>query len=262
MSSGLTRNPPRSAYIAVRINKGRRIFKALSLCAFPRHAESKASVYQIGKLSRASSGQAARKRPQNSCTVSPLPALQIPRHALRLAAYFCVIGALLLASQGVPQTLGGPVNAGTLEGATQIIARGPVASKEAIKLLSGDGGGFFNANSAHPYEPFISRLFRGALSHLEFICRNGYVIGTVPGPSKGSRRRQQSTTDLERQTTWHRSNHKSLRNLASLPCDLGRDHHLSSSSARIAAATGSYGIGPGYVVVSLLTVPKRSASPC
>jgi K+-transporting ATPase ATPase A chain len=45
----------------------------------------------------------------------------------------CVIGALFLASQGVPQTLAGPVNASTLGGATQVIARGPVASQEAIK---------------------------------------------------------------------------------------------------------------------------------
>jgi hypothetical protein len=112
-----------------------------------------------------------------------------------------------------------------------------------------------------PNEPFISRLFRGALSHLDFICRNGHIIGTVLGPSKGSRRRQQSTTDLEGQTTWHGWNLKSLRNLVSLHCDLCRDH-LSSSSAPIAAATGSYGIRPGYVVVSLLTVPKRSISPC
>jgi len=44
------------------------------------------------------------------------------------------------------------LNATTLEGATQILARGPVASQEAIKLMSGDGGGFFNANSAHPFE--------------------------------------------------------------------------------------------------------------
>jgi potassium-transporting ATPase potassium-binding subunit len=51
----------------------------------------------------------------------------------------------LATPQGVPQTLAGPVNASTLEGATQIIARGPVASQEAIKLLSGDGVGFFNA---------------------------------------------------------------------------------------------------------------------
>jgi hypothetical protein len=44
------------------------------------------------------------------------------------------------------------VDATTLEGPRQALARGPVASQEAIKLLSGDGGGFFNANSAHPFK--------------------------------------------------------------------------------------------------------------
>jgi potassium-transporting ATPase potassium-binding subunit len=78
--------------------------------------------------------------------------VDLTRATLYILLPICVIGALLLASQGVPQTLAGPVNASTLEGATQVIARGPVASQEAIKLLSGDGGGFFNANSAHPYE--------------------------------------------------------------------------------------------------------------
>jgi potassium-transporting ATPase potassium-binding subunit len=78
--------------------------------------------------------------------------VDLTRATLYVLLPICVIGALLLASQGVPQTLGGPVNASTLDGGTQIIARGPVASQEAIKLLSGDGGGFFNANSAHPYE--------------------------------------------------------------------------------------------------------------
>jgi K+-transporting ATPase ATPase A chain len=62
------------------------------------------------------------------------------------------IAAFLLAAAGVPQTLAPSIDAATLEGAHQIIALGPVASQEAIKLLSGDGGGFFNANSAHPFE--------------------------------------------------------------------------------------------------------------
>jgi K+-transporting ATPase ATPase A chain len=78
--------------------------------------------------------------------------VDLTRATLYILLPISVIGALFLASQGVPQTLGGSVNATTLEGATQIIARGPVASQEAIKLMSGDGGGFFNANSAHPYE--------------------------------------------------------------------------------------------------------------
>ena len=64
----------------------------------------------------------------------------------------CVVFTLFLVWQGVPQTLGSYVDATTLEGATQSIAIGPVASQEAIKMLGTNGGGFFNANSAHPFE--------------------------------------------------------------------------------------------------------------
>jgi K+-transporting ATPase ATPase A chain len=60
--------------------------------------------------------------------------------------------ALALIWQGVPQNLRAYVNATTLEGARQTVARGPVASQEAIKELGTNGGGFFNANSSHPYE--------------------------------------------------------------------------------------------------------------
>jgi K+-transporting ATPase ATPase A chain len=78
--------------------------------------------------------------------------VDLTRATLYILLPISIVAALLLGSQGVPQTLGGPVNATTLEGATQTLARGPVASQEAIKLMSGDGGGFFNANSAHPFE--------------------------------------------------------------------------------------------------------------
>ena len=60
--------------------------------------------------------------------------------------------ALVLVWQGVPQNLQPYVQVTTLESATQTIAQGPVASQEAIKQLGTNGGGFFNANSAHPYE--------------------------------------------------------------------------------------------------------------
>ena len=60
--------------------------------------------------------------------------------------------AAILVWQGVPQTFDGHATATTLQGATQTIARGPVASQEAIKNLSMDGGGFYNANSAVPFE--------------------------------------------------------------------------------------------------------------
>ncbi|MGD0713501.1 MAG: potassium-transporting ATPase subunit KdpA [Gaiellaceae bacterium] len=62
-----------------------------------------------------------------------------------------VITAILI-SQGVPQTFHGHATATTLQGATQQITRGPVASQEAIKNLSMDGGGFYNVNSAAPFE--------------------------------------------------------------------------------------------------------------
>ncbi len=64
----------------------------------------------------------------------------------------CIVAAMFLVAEGVPQTLAPAAEATTLEGGFQVIARGPVATQEAIKLLSGDGGGFFNANSAHPFE--------------------------------------------------------------------------------------------------------------
>jgi K+-transporting ATPase ATPase A chain len=64
----------------------------------------------------------------------------------------CVVYAVVLVAQGVPQNLNAYTAATTLEGATQTIAQGPVASQEAIKMLGTNGGGFFNANSAHPFE--------------------------------------------------------------------------------------------------------------
>ena len=62
------------------------------------------------------------------------------------------IAALFFVSRGVVQNFRADVTVTTVEGATQKIAQGPVASQEAIKALGTNGGGFFNANSAHPYE--------------------------------------------------------------------------------------------------------------
>src|SRR5271169_4229262 len=63
-----------------------------------------------------------------------------------------IVVALFLVWQGMPQNLGAYVEATTLEGAKQVIAQGPVASQIVIKVLGTNGGGFFNANAAHPYE--------------------------------------------------------------------------------------------------------------
>ena len=74
------------------------------------------------------------------------------RVTLYLLLPACIVYALFLMASGVPQTLAGSVDVTTLEGAKQTLALGPVASQEAIKMLGTNGGGFFNANSAHPFE--------------------------------------------------------------------------------------------------------------
>ena len=76
----------------------------------------------------------------------------ITRITLYLLLPICLVYTLVLIAQGVPQTLAGSVSVQTLEGARQTLALGPVASQEAIKMLGTNGGGFFNANSAHPFE--------------------------------------------------------------------------------------------------------------
>jgi potassium-transporting ATPase potassium-binding subunit len=63
-----------------------------------------------------------------------------------------IVVGLVFVWQGVPQNLGAYTEATTLEGAKQVIAQGPVASQEVIKMFGTNGGGFFNANSAHPFE--------------------------------------------------------------------------------------------------------------
>src|SRR5215468_7748214 len=78
--------------------------------------------------------------------------VDVTRCTLYVLLPICVPLALFLIWQGMPQTLGPYVDATTLEGATQTIAVGPVASQIAIKMLGTNGGGFFNANAAHPFE--------------------------------------------------------------------------------------------------------------
>jgi potassium-transporting ATPase potassium-binding subunit len=78
--------------------------------------------------------------------------VDITRCTLYILIPLCIPYALFLVWQGMPQTLGAYVDATTLEGAKQTIAVGPVASQVAIKMLGTNGGGFFNANAAHPFE--------------------------------------------------------------------------------------------------------------
>jgi potassium-transporting ATPase potassium-binding subunit len=78
--------------------------------------------------------------------------VDVTRCTLYVLLPICVVYTLFLVWQGIPQTLGAYVDATTLEGAKQTIAVGPVASQVAIKMLGTNGGGFFNANAAHPFE--------------------------------------------------------------------------------------------------------------
>jgi K+-transporting ATPase ATPase A chain len=87
--------------------------------------------------------------------------VDLVRATLYILLPICLVFAIVLVWQGVPQNFNDYAVATTLEGNTQIIAQGPVASQEAIKMLGTNGGGFFNANSAHPYEnptPFSNFL--------------------------------------------------------------------------------------------------------
>lgn len=78
--------------------------------------------------------------------------VDITRCTLYVLLPICVFLTFFLVWQGIPQTLGPYIDATTLEGAKQTIAIGPVASQVAIKMLGTNGGGFFNANAAHPFE--------------------------------------------------------------------------------------------------------------
>ena len=78
--------------------------------------------------------------------------VDMTRAALYVFLPVSLLIAIALIAAGVPQTLAGSVDATTLEGAKQTIALGPIASQEAIKQFGTNGGGFFNANAAHPFE--------------------------------------------------------------------------------------------------------------
>jgi potassium-transporting ATPase potassium-binding subunit len=93
-----------------------------------------------------------------------------------------VIYALLLVALGVPQNLHAYTAAHTIEGQTQTIAQGPVASQEAIKMLGTNGGGFFNANSAHPFEnPTPLTNFLQILSIFIIPAGLTYTLGRMTG---------------------------------------------------------------------------------
>jgi K+-transporting ATPase ATPase A chain len=108
--------------------------------------------------------------------------VDLTRITLYVLLPVAIVFGLILAALGVPQTLSSYVDAHTLEGAKQTIALGPVASQEIIKQFGTNGGGFFNANSAHPFEnpnPIANLVAMVAMNVLGFACvvAFGRVVG-------------------------------------------------------------------------------------
>lgn len=109
----------------------------------------------------------------------------VVRVTLYVLAPICLVYTLFLVASGVPQNFSPYVKATTLEGVAQTIAMGPVASQEAIKNLGTNGGGFFNANAAHPFEnptPLVN--FIQMLSIFLIPAGLTYTFGKMVGNAK------------------------------------------------------------------------------
>lgn len=109
----------------------------------------------------------------------------LTRGVIRVLLPIAVVGALVLVSQGVVQNLSGAVQAATVEGGSQAIPGGPVASQEVIKELGTNGGGFYNANSAHPFEnpnPLTNLLQLWLILAIPFALT--YTFGRLAGDQR------------------------------------------------------------------------------
>ena len=113
--------------------------------------------------------------------------VDLTRSVLYLLLPLAIIWALIFASQGVVQTLGPYVNAQTLDSGVQTIAVGPAASQDSIKFLGTNGGGFFNANSAHPFEnPTPLTDFLQVLGMLLLAASLPFALGhIINNPKQG-----------------------------------------------------------------------------
>jgi K+-transporting ATPase ATPase A chain len=108
--------------------------------------------------------------------------VDMTRATLYVLLPLAIVVALAFVAMGVPQTFDGTVTATTLEGAQQVISVGPVASQEAIKQLGTNGGGFFNANAAHPFEnPTAFANYLNIFAMLAISAALVYTFGQMVG---------------------------------------------------------------------------------
>jgi K+-transporting ATPase ATPase A chain len=111
--------------------------------------------------------------------------VDMTRSTLYVLLPISILLALAFVISGIPQTLQAAVDATTLEGAKQTIALGPVASQEAIKQLGTNGGGFFNANAAHPFEnPNAISNILSIWSMLVIAAALPYTFGRMVGDTR------------------------------------------------------------------------------
>jgi K+-transporting ATPase ATPase A chain len=111
--------------------------------------------------------------------------VDLVRATLYIFLPLSLVGALFLCSQGVIQNLKGYTSVQTVEGSTQTIAQGPVASQEAIKMVGTNGGGFFSANSAHPFEnPTPLTNFIQLLMIFAIPAGLTYTFGSMVGDTR------------------------------------------------------------------------------
>ena len=111
--------------------------------------------------------------------------VDMTRACLYVLLPLSIVLSLALVSQGVIQNFGTATHVTTVEGRTQAIAQGPVASQEAIKELGTNGGGFFNANSAHPFEnPTPLTNFLEVFAILLIPAGLAYMVGKFAGDPK------------------------------------------------------------------------------
>ena len=111
--------------------------------------------------------------------------VDLTRSTLWVLLPISLVAAVVLMSQGVVQSFSPRVTVTTLDGATQSIPQGPVASQEAIKELGTNGGGFFNANSAHPYEnPTPATNLLEMLLIFAIPAGLTYTLGSMTGKTR------------------------------------------------------------------------------
>jgi K+-transporting ATPase ATPase A chain len=111
--------------------------------------------------------------------------VDLTRSIVYLLLPLSIVFAVFLVSQGMIQNLHPYTNATTLEGKTQVIAQGPVASQVAIKMIGTNGGGFFNANASHPYEnPTPMSDYFQILALLVIAAASPFAFGKMIGSRK------------------------------------------------------------------------------